>query len=401
MLSCPLRLWKLRALRTQGITFLGIAIAFAATVAWGAAGLRGQRALTPVLLSVSFSVPPLGRWTDTVAQEVSQTPYTGIAARLGSAYALGPAPVLGQFRDVAKWIRRDAPGRVWPWVFLNRMVADGGRTGSRRSQRAGTALTTFAGADLDGTGGARAVFLETFRTALRLAKETGSPGVVLDPELYSDYRIADLRTLAQMRGVPTSVARAEARALGAQLAKVVGQEYPNAVVLSLFTQLERPNRDALFIPTVFLGLLREAEDKHIPLTLVDGGETLGYCPRSMGDLKTRERARTRDLGAILSRFGGQFAIGGTLAMWSDMSRRSGFLVKQERCRDSAFRSVTDFEAPLVELLRRYGYVWVYGAGSAPYAPLSDSDRAVFDPVLARALHKAEVLGPYPTTVHRP
>lgn len=334
---------------------------------------------------MSFSVPQLDAWSEATTQSAAATPYDGVAAPLRSAYDVGPAPTVSEFAGAAGVIRRQAPGLVWPWVFLNRMVADSSGAQRRAGSTGGEALVGFAGVDLDGAGGALGPFLETFRTALKVARMVGAPGIVLDPEAYSDYRIYDLTALARMRGTDPMTIRAQVDAVGSRLADIAGQEFPDVVILALSTKYDRPNPWSGFIPTLIEGLLLRVQSTGVPLTLVDGGESVGYCARDLADLRRRHEVRRERLAPVMSRFPKHLVLGGTLAPWRDSARRTGWLTTQKDCRDSAFRTVDDFAAPLSELLRQYRYVWVYGASAAPYDPLSAMDQSTYDPVLRRAI----------------
>lgn len=95
------------------------------------------------------------------------------------------------------------------------------------------------GMDLGNTTGGRADFLKLWRYALRAAKEWNPPGIMLDPEAYNDYRTYDVRFLSRIRGEGIAEVIGACKELGADMAKVVAEEYPTCVIWSLFTRFEK------------------------------------------------------------------------------------------------------------------------------------------------------------------
>lgn len=359
-------------------------------------GTVAPEAIGPHLISVSFSVPSLEKWTDEVCRAAAATPYEAIGVRLHGAYEVGPAPTVEQFAEAVERVRSLAPGKVWPWVFLNRMIARSASGGHRSAPKVeNEAEKAFAGMDLDGSGGALERFLEIWRTSLKLSRRLGAKGIVFDAEAYSDYGVNEMARLAGMRGISVPEARRQLGQVGAKMADICGEEFPEVVILSLFTQFERGSGLATMAQTLFDGLLRRAVEKRLPLELVDGGETVGYCMLNLAQLKRQHDARAWRLHEAVERYQGRLVLGATLAPWAEAGQRTGFLADWASCKNSELKTILDFEPLFVELLRRYRYLWIYGAGAAPYNPLKAEHQQVYDPVLARSLEQARRLGPTP------
>ena len=123
------------------------------------------------------------------AQKMAQfnrSPYDGLAVAFVDAYETSPVPSLVTMRaQITSW-KNSAGKDIWPWVYLNRMIgADPSEEGNPLTKT--PYFQRFQGLDLEGKTGAQNDFLENWRDALRLAKETRVPGIVCDLEFYNNY----------------------------------------------------------------------------------------------------------------------------------------------------------------------------------------------------------------------
>ena len=82
----------------------------------------------------------------------------------------------------------------------------------------------FQGLDLDARRARRATFWK-LAERLRLAKETGVPGIVCDLEFYNNYKAYDLAELARMTSMPQQEVVNALRQLGARMAEIATAEY--------------------------------------------------------------------------------------------------------------------------------------------------------------------------------
>ncbi len=259
-------------------------------------GARAQAAQPPYLLSVSFYTPTLDQWTDETVERLMSTPYDRMAAIVESAYAGGAPPTLQQFESALSAIAQKKPQKhLWPWVFLNRIMGHSRSEANAAVRERPVEGKEFKGLDLDGKHGALPRFYETWRLSLRLARRLGAPGIVFDPECYSDYGCYAMSYVVQCAGIPKSAAAAAVRRIGARMADIVGEEFPQAVIFSLLTQFEQDSPGVGMVPTLFDGMLRRAIEKSVPLTVVDGGEPVGY---GFVDLRQFQRQHNLRLAAV-------------------------------------------------------------------------------------------------------
>lgn len=372
---------------------------------WGAVVLCAApiaAADAPHLISVSFAVPALDAWTAETVQRALDSPYEAFAVRLHSAYGVGPAPTVDAFGAAIERVRAaGGAGHVWPWIFLDRIIARSARAHPSAPKPEAEQEKAFAGMDLDGGGGALGPYLDLWRTALRVARRLEARGVVFDAEAYSDYSVYDLPKLATLRGADIDTVREQVRTIGAVMADIAAEEFPDVVILSLFCRFEQQSPFTGTMPALFDGLLQRALERDLKLLLVDGGETVGYCFRNLDTLKRTHDARAWRLADAVRDYQGRLALGGTIAPWADPDRRTGWMTEWASCKNSEFRGIDDFAPVFTELLRRYPYVWIYAAGAAPYDPLNPAHAAVYHPVLAASLAEARRLGPVsPATLIR-
>lgn len=352
--------------------------------------VAGAQLPEPYLMSCSFSVPALGNWTPEIAKAAAATPYLGIAARLDYPYHTGPVPDRESYAAVIDVIKEDCPTKqIWPWVFLNRMIGRNPASSHHGApDPAKEDSKAFRGLDLDGSGGAKAEFLQQWRLSLDLAKELDAPGIVFDPEAYSDYRVYSLKKLARMRGAEVDEVRKQVEALGAELADLCAEVYPDAAILTLFTRWEKRTPELGTMPALFEGLLGRANERELGLKVYDGGETVGYCARNLLDLQRRHEGRLLKLRDVLKDYPERFVPAATISPWDDPAKRTKWQATWPECRDSELKSIYDFKPVFVELLRRYPLVWIYGATAAPYNPLDPEHNSRFGPVLQRAMEQA-------------
>ncbi len=347
------------------------------------------------LMLVTFITPALGDLTAKHLRMLEASPFNGVAVKLASAYDASEVPGFEAFSSAVKLCR----GRrvdVWPWVFLNRMI---GRHPEGRFHSAAPAPEYFARInvmDLDNETGAREDFLKLWRLALRLARQIGAPGIVADFEAYNNYLAYNPVWVAESRGEPVERVIEKLRKLGADLADIVAEEYPGAMIVQLFFDpYVRPYKDAdgqAYTRTcnyICLGMLDRAAEKDIDLVLVDGGETtVGYYNPSVARLREKIRRRAEQAGPLLKKYSGRFVLGGTIAPYADASKISGWL-KRAAGAEPALKSAEDFVPLFRELFMAYKLVWVYVAGTSATNPFKpETIEPVYDS-MRKALEQAQ------------
>ena len=117
--------------------------------------------------------------------QFDRSPYDGLAVSFVNAYDTSPVPSPARMAaQIASW-KKSATKQIWPWVYLNRMIGANDAEGNSLTKV--PYFQRFQGLDLDDKAGAQNDFLESWRNALRLAKETRVPGIVCDLEFYNNY----------------------------------------------------------------------------------------------------------------------------------------------------------------------------------------------------------------------
>jgi hypothetical protein len=199
--------------------------------------------------------------------------------------------------------------------------------------------------------------------------------------------LANPFTLAETTGRSLPQTEGALRELGAKLADSIAEEYPGGIVWSLFTGLGRldwywnKGRDKpLFMlhGYVFEGMLQQAKKRSVPLKLVSGGEDeLGYYNKSAKMLKEKITARSKAYRPWLSRYGKRLALGGTITVWNDDAKLTGW-AREAAGNAPPFKTFADFKPMLAELSRSYDYIWLYVPMVTDYNP--------FDPKTAPELN---------------
>jgi hypothetical protein len=330
------------------------------------------------------------------AQKMGQfdrSPYDGLAVSFAGAYdaspVLSPAPMEAQ---IASWKKSTAKD-IWPWVSLNRMIGANDAEGNPLTKV--PYFQRFQGLDLDGKAGAQNDFLENWRNALRLAKETRVPGIVCDLEFYNNYKAYDVAELARMTSMPRADVVNALRQVGARMADISAAEYPGASIWLLFTGFTRPEYRVIdgqpyYLAATYIveGLLDQIQRHHLPLRILSGGEVgLGYCHNSVEDLRQAIEKRAADFAPLLRKYDGILELAGTMTLWSDRSAKKNW-VAQGACGTSSAATVEDL-IPYMELLfRSYRSNWLYGSPNGGYFAFQATSAPRFDAAIAKAKARA-------------
>jgi hypothetical protein len=314
------------------------------------------------------------------------TPYDGVAVRLVDADNTGTPPSFRQIQAMFAKLRQQTSKDLWPWVSINRMI---GTEGSN-PQADKPEFRRFKGLDLDGSSGTQREFLHLWRTALREARTTRVPGVVLDMEFYNDYAAYSIVNVARERRLSVDEVERQLHHFGDRMARIAGEEYSDAEIWTLNAGFSSPNdsrsvtgnqstRDYLL-----RGLLDGARNRHLGLVLVDSGETsLGYCHPSANALHEAIRSRLKQYAPLLRAYRGSLQLGGTIALWRDAQSRLGWL-REGDCAFTDVQKPEDFSTYLTLLFSNYRYVWVYAPVVGRYDPFDPLSSARIDAVLKQA-----------------
>ncbi len=365
---------------------LAAAIACSVLVVHGE--LLGESAKKPYLLMVTSLDPPLGKVSDAQVELLNDTPFDGAAISIMGIYDGGALPdeaaLLARCAELKKLSRKT----LWPRVYLNRLIGFLPKVSRRSACSSPEYFDRIKGFDLWDEAGARTDFLKLWRLSLRAAKALGAPGVVPDFESYNCGGVANPLTLAKACGRSLPETQAALRDLGAKLADIAAEEFPDAVLWSLITELGRadhywnkPPQDPPLLALhayLFEGLLEAARNRAMPLTLVSGGEDdIGYYHPSPEALRAKIAAKDLAFQALRKRFGDRLVAGGTITVWNDDSKLTGW-AREAAGPAPPFKNFSDFAPMLAELFRAYRYVWLYVPMVTDYNP--------FDSVSAPALN---------------
>jgi hypothetical protein len=330
------------------------------------------------------------------AQKMAQfdrSPYDGLAISFLGAYDTFPVPSLASMQtQVASW-KRSTSKDIWPWVYLNRMIGANDAEGNTLTKV--PYFQRFQGLDLDGKAGAYNDFLENWRNALRLAKETGVPGIVCDLEFYNNYKAYDLAALARMTSRPQQDVVNLLRQLGARMADVASAEYSGATLWFLFTGFTRSDYRVIegrpyYLAATYItqGLLDQIQQRDLALKVLSGGEVgLGYCHTSVDDLRQAIQKRSAAFAPLLQKYDGIVELAGTMTLWSDRLAKRNW-VAQGACGASSADTVEDL-IPYMELLfRSYRYNWLYGSPNGGYFAFQSTSAGRFDAAITEAKNHA-------------
>lgn len=325
----------------------------------------------PYLMLVTFGAPRLQDWTKEQCQKANTWPYAGIASIVVGAYNTDPVPSRKDLDASVQLLRENRRVHVWPWVFLNRMMGRG-KGPAHSSAATSPDFEKIKGWDLEDKVEAKSSFLAAWRLCLRLAKDLGAPGVVLDMETYNDYSTYQLSALAEYGGWSIEQTTSLLKGLGKEMATIAGQEYPSAIIWNLFTGVGGARTTGL----VCEGLLEEATRRKLPMKMVDGGETaVGYYNPSAEVLTAQINSHIGLLDPYTRKYDGRLVAGGTIAPYHEPDKITSWIKDASSSGNRFYKSVDEFRPNFDTLFSRCEYVWVYGASAACCVPFTDTNAA--------------------------
>jgi hypothetical protein len=327
--------------------------------------------------------------TDDKFRQFDKSSYDGIAVAFLHAYDTSPVPPVAEMdRQLAAW-KKITSKDIWPWVYLNRMI--GSNLAEKNHYADNPYFNAIVGADLDDSKGALSDFLAIWGNSMAAARDSSVPGVVCDLEFYNNYKEYDISEMASKRGkTPVQIAEGLKR-VGARMADVASQIYPNSTIWLLFTALTHAGYKKIdgvpYYPSpayVSIGMLDEIMSKKLPVRVLAGGEgSIGYCHESIPEFNTAIAKRQFDLSSDLTKYAGVLELGGTLALWSDRTAKKEWLA-EGACGASEANTIEDLEPYIEQLLKTYRYNWLYATSEGNYYPFSPSSAPRFDAVIRKA-----------------
>lgn len=324
----------------------------------------------------------------------NQSEYDGLAVRFLTQYDTTPVPSAQEMASKLLEFRKLSGKDFWPWVSFNRMVGRDPDVDNPYGRDPYFSRTH--GIDLENSAGTQADFLQIWRRSLRAANQSHAPGIIVDLELYVNYKAYEPALLAKQIGKPVDQTLDLLHKLGIRMADAAAQEYSDAIMWFLLTDLcqygWKVDGNVKYYPTpayIVMGLLDEIRDKHYALKIISGGEVgLSYCSYSVEHLKQKIKVRADDFAPRLQNYQGALDLGGTMTLWPDRASKTDFMAVGV-CAKSDASTVEDQQAYLELLFRTYRYNWVYGTNNSGYDPFNASTAPRFNTVIKKA--KAKVL----------
>jgi len=358
-------------------------------------------ALTPAALPKGYLMLVAGNRANTVTPDqlklFKESPYDALAVRFLTQYDTFATPSAEEMAAKLHELKKANGKDYWPWVFLNRMVGKDPDFDSPYGKDPYFSRT--AGLDLEGRSGARKDFLDLWRRSMQAANQARMPGIVADFELYLNYRAYDPSLLGKQIGKPVGETIGLLNRLGAQLADIAAQEYPNGTIWFLFTDLGqlgwKIDGDVKYYPTpayIVLGLLEEIRAKHYDLRVISGGEVgLEYCSFNLEHLKRKIEGRARDFAPHLEKYPGTLELAGTLILWPDRKSKTEFMA-EGACGKAEAATLEEQEPYLQQLFKTYGYNWIYGTHNSGYDPFNPATASRFNAAIQQAKAAAAMQG---------
>jgi hypothetical protein len=357
-----------------------------------------QAGKRPYLCLITFYTPHIMAATAEQMAVINDTPYDGVAMPIAGAYDTQPVPDYETYGDQIAMLRRTCRYRIWPWVFVNRFIGCSAESRRHTSQSSEPPeyFRRIKSLDLDDAAGARSDMMKIWQHAVRMARDLGSPGIVLDLEAYNDYRTYDVAHVAEERGETVAQVARACEEVGADLARIVQQEYPQCVVWSLFSRLQPTDIKAQdyegpIYPVpghITHGFLAYCQRNRVPAKYLCGGEVeLGYYNRNVSALKDRIRARDAAFEAPLRQFPDHFFLAGTISPYHDYKILTGWL-KKAAGEDPELKNIHDFLPMFKALFDAYDWVWIYASTAGQTAPYDPETSKLYSGVLDEALKQA-------------
>jgi hypothetical protein len=329
--------------------------------------------------------------------QFEKSPYDGIAVGFWHAYDTSAVKTVAEMdTKIAEW-KKATRKDIWPWVYINRMI--GVDPASANPYTMDPYFHRFRGADLDGKAGARAEFLQNWENSLRAARDSNVPGVVFDFEFYNYYKEYDISELARETGTTPQAAATLLRQLGARMADIAAEQYPEATLWFLVTGFTHAGYKTIagqpYYPSptyVAIGLLDEVQDHHLHLKVLSGGEgSLAYCHESLEQFHGAIQDRATKFQPQLQKYQGILELAGTMTLYTDRSQMTDWVKKD--CSSSAAASLEDLQPYLELLLKTYRYNWIYGSNDGGYNAYAPHVAGRFDSLIRKA--QAHAIGSQP------
>jgi hypothetical protein len=345
-------------------------------------------AVLPYLLLVSFFSGQINGFTVQKTAFINTSPYQGVAVQLVREKESAKNV---DFEKTIQRLKLSMRKDVWPWIFFNRFYGFRDRSVIPKDK-----LDLFGnvrGMDIYNEAGALQDFYDTWKMALEIAKSLGSPGIFVDPEPYNHWDGSLLAWVADQRSESKDKVRERLVDIGATLADLTAETYPDATLWFAFTAAIAPTRrnpskehEFRTMTYIALGMLQRAVERRYTFKVVSGGEviaSLGYCFRDARHLAEKIEARSVKFKPLQDKYP-NLLLGGTIAPWHDPKLKTTWMLKGV-CLTSELKTIDDFRPLFEQLLSSYEYVWVYAAAASAYNPYKSGVERIYNRIMTDAL----------------
>lgn len=352
--------------------------------------MRLYSTIIPYLLLVSFFSGRINNFDLKKIDAINKSPYDGVAVALIGAYDDSDYE-LKHFQRGARIINTYSKKKIWPWIFLNRIIGFDSKKGQSH-EGCGSNKKYFErikGIDIYNEFSALDDFYKIYKISLKIAKINKSPGVVVDPEAYNNYNAYNLNYISMKLGRSENSVIRGLKNIGGKLAVMADEIYPEAVIWFLFTGLGNPRksinplseREYRTISYIVIGMLEKIKKENLKLKVISGGMlSLGYCVESCKGLKERIIQRNNSFDNIIRKYNNLY-LGGTIALWDNPDSKKGWM-RKGRCGSSNIKSIKDFIPCLTYMSQSYNYVWIYAAGAAGYNPYDKKVSSKYNEIIS-------------------
>ncbi|MCE5240956.1 hypothetical protein LLH23_21045 [bacterium] len=346
---------------------------------------------------ITFCTPSLMDATAAKLAVLNDSAYAGVAIPLCSGYNADPVPDYASLAPQITLVRDALKIDPWPWVFGNRLIgrppdARGHASGPKEAAEYFKAINVMA---LDADSPARADYLEQFRLAVRMAKQWRSPGIVLDLEAYHNYQAYSVAYVAEKRGETAAQVIAACERIGADMARICEEEYPECIVWSLFSHMTAPQHLAgvegpvYYTPShIILGFLEYCKQHKLPTRYLCGGEdSPGYYNKNVAALREKIATRYGTMAPLMERYPDNYSMAGTISPYHDYKILTSW-IQSAAGADPELKTIQDFEPMVRTLFEAYDWVWVYAASAAKTEPYKPENSRLYSEVMRQALDAA-------------
>lgn len=337
-------------------------------------------------LDSKLGAHPLLDISEENVKTINNSPYDGVALSLEYPYDGLPVPDMNTFLTKAEKLRESCKKQVWPRVYVNRILQMSEVLRERGVGKNNKYFDKIKLMDIYDEAGTLSDFYKMWRISLRTAKALNSPGISPDFEVYNVSNGYHVDMVARAQGKSEEEVVKRLQQIGSELADIVHEEYPKAVLWSLFTFFTAPytttsegKKYYTTVDYIFEGMLDRAKEKNYKFRFIDGGEVgIGYVFSSLDDLKDRIERRNKNIGWVMQKYPGYYFLGGTFTAWDDDTKITGW-VRKHAGENPVFKNLSDFKPVITELFSAYDYIWSYVPTLIVYNP--------FVPDLARSYNE--------------